>query len=696
MKKNISNRFKIIYVSVFVLLNTLNCFLLTTNLFLKDLTPYPRNIFMFTNSFFGDFGLMIVLVSLALILCKNDYRRMRFLMGTSIVLSILYFGLTVYFGYYGMMFSFYNLAAFASPGGGDAFVFLLASVPTLLTYSKPFFLLSAVVMVVLFVVFVRRHRKNPEIRQYSFISKSNRFTIGFSVLLIGVLVMANSLSAYRVEIDDTWYEDNTTPLYGAETVGLLNYYLYDAYSYFFTEKQGYSDQKRAEIEAELEAYRAEITASPIDGTLLGNSEYEGLFAGKNLLLIQIESMNNFVIGLKVEVDGEWVEVTPNLNAMLADSVYFNNYYTNVGIGNTSDAEFTVLTGLYPVGPTYTVFEYAQVQYPTLPKMFKAAGYSTFSAHANTGIFYERSTLHPSLYGFDYHYAEEDFEITEDQLIHTWLNDHDFLMENIDLMQAASASGPVFSFAITISDHMPYRRPTDVALEDNWFPGKTNLLPAGYRVAENDILNEQFVGYLEHVSYTDYAIGAAMDYLETAGLAEDTIVVLYGDHGCGIDIYDMFYESPDQFSNDLNGIITDTGLDTQILLEREMLTNIPFIIYDPSYDETTSVLKAQTVSLTRGSNCTTRTIASLFGLDQEYYFGTDALSDQRTFTYNPRNLDIFVDGAIISGTSQEFVVTDEAMVDFYTPQKVIAIIDSFLEYKDFNDKLLRYEIFPPLE
>lgn len=694
--KNISNRFKIIYVSVFVLLNTLNCFLLTTNLFLKDLSPYPRNIFMFTNSFFGDFGMMIVLVGLALIVCKSDYRRMRFLMWSSVVLSIFYFGLTVYFSYYGMMFSFYNLAAFASPGGGDAFVFLLASVLTLLAYSKPFFLLSAAVMIVLFVAFVRRHRKNPEVRQFSLISRSNRFSIGFSVLIIGALIMANSLSAYRVEIDDTWYEDNTTPLYGAETVGLLNYYLYDAYSYFFTEKPGYSDEKRDEIKAQLEAYRAEITVSPIDGTPSGNSEYEGLFAGKNLLLIQMESVNNFVIGLKVEVDGEWVEVTPNLNAMLADSVYFNNYYTNVGIGNTSDAEFTALTGLYPIGPTYTVFEYAQVQYPTLPKMFKAAGYSAFSAHANTGIFYERAALHPSLFGFDYHYAEEDFEITEDQLIHTWLNDHDFLIENIDLMQAASASGPVFSFAITISDHMPYRRPTDAASGDDWFPGKTNLLPADYRVAENVSLNEQFVGYLEHISYTDYALGAAMDYLETTGLADDTIVVLYGDHGCGIDIYDMFYESPEKFSNDLNGLIADTGLDTQILLERAMLTNIPFIIYDPSYDETGSVLKAQTISLTRGSNCTMRTIASLFGLDQEYYFGIDALSDQRTYTYNPRNLDIFVDGAVISGTSREFVVTDEAMLDFYTPQKVLAIIDSFLKYKDFNDKLLRYEIFPPLE
>jgi hypothetical protein len=110
---------------------------------------------MMTNSFFGDFGLMIVFVSLALVICKNDYNRMRFLMIVSIFLSVLYFGHTIYFSYYGMMFSFYNLAAFGSSGGGDAFGFLLASILTLLTYSKPFVLLSALTMIGMFVFGVK-------------------------------------------------------------------------------------------------------------------------------------------------------------------------------------------------------------------------------------------------------------------------------------------------------------------------------------------------------------------------------------------------------------------------------------------------------------------------------------------------------------------------------------------------------------
>ncbi|MDD3107045.1 MAG: hypothetical protein PHP65_04510, partial [Bacilli bacterium] len=255
MEKNISKRFKMTYISLFILLNTLSCYLLTTNIVFRELSPYPRDVFMVTNSFFGDFGFMIVFISLALLIHKNDYNRMRFLMWASVFLSILYFAFTIYFGYYGMMFSFYNLAAFGSSGGGDAFGFLLASLITLLAYSKPYFLLPAIILIIMFSVGVRKHRKETLIRSYSFLANKNRFSIGTSLLIIGVLIMTSSLSSYRVQIDDTWYEDNTTPLYGAQTVGFLNYYFYDAYSYMFTSKEGYPEEKREELLEQLEAYR---------------------------------------------------------------------------------------------------------------------------------------------------------------------------------------------------------------------------------------------------------------------------------------------------------------------------------------------------------------------------------------------------------------------------------------------------------
>ena len=72
------------------------------------------------------------------------------------------------------------------------------------------------------------------------------------------------------------------------------------------------------------------------------SEYFGLAEGRNVFIIQVEAMQNFVIGASYE--GQ--VITPNLNALIGnDSFYFDHYYYQIGGGNTSDAEFAVNNSL---------------------------------------------------------------------------------------------------------------------------------------------------------------------------------------------------------------------------------------------------------------------------------------------------------------------------------------------------------------
>ena len=686
------NKKKMIFILAFVFLHILSSYLITADFVFPDINPYPRTFFMFINSFFGDFGFIILFLGLAILIFKTDYKRAKFLMITSIFFCVLYIGLSVYIFYYKTFFSFYNLQTFKTPAGDQAFVFLVKALPGLLVKAKYIFLLPAAVIITLYILLFFRNRKNQEFFKSSVVGGLNRLYIGTLMLSIGLLMMGNSLSAYIVDIDDTWYEDNATPIYGVQATGFFNYYLYDAYSYFFTDEI-YPEEKKKEVLKKLEQYKNSEQVNPIDGKVYGNSPYGDIFAGKNLIMVQMESVNNFVIGLTIDVNGEAVEVTPNLNRILKNSVYFNNYYHSVGIGNTSDAEFTALTGIIPVGKNLTVTSYFDGDYETLPKLFREKGYSSFSVHANIGAFYERGKTHPHLYEFDEHYSTEKLDIDPEKLLHTFLNDADMFRQTVALMEEYAQDGPVFAFPITISNHTPYNKPLES--EDNWFSGKENLFPDGFKLVDSIIDNAQYTGYLEHVSYTDYALGVLFDSLEEKGLADDTIVILYGDHSCGIDIFEMFIESPELFANEINDV--SFSVEDQLskrLLQRHFLQNVPFIIYDPSGEiiKEGGDLEPQVVSLVRGTNCTARTVANLFGLDSKYYFGVDALTDAPTFTYNPRNHDIYVDGMIISGQSEDYFIFDEEYVSIYDEDKRKEILEIFHDYKDFNDKLLKYKVF----
>jgi len=689
VEKTIKN--KIIYVVLYFVLNILCTILLTTNIILENLNPFPRTIFMVINSFFGDFGFFLIFLGLAIFIFKKDYHRARFLMYISILFTIFYFALSVYFQHYKTFFSFYNLSAFKSEASGDALEFIIDSLLMLLTSAKFIFLCFTAFFIFLFIRLFKLYRKDLNFYNSSIVTGKDRVIIGLGFVLVGMLLMVSSLSAYRVDIEDTWYEDNSSPLYGAETVGLFNYYIYEGYAYLTGKFNVINQEKYKKVKDKLKEYQNSANISPIDGFEY-LEKYQGIFKDKNLILIQLESFNNFVIGLEIKVDDEYLEVTPNINRIVKKSLYFDNYYTSVGIGNTSDAEFTSLTGLYPIGNDYIIYDHDDVIYPTLPRLFKEQGYYTYSSHANTGKFYERARVHTSVYGFDKHYAKEELNVKSDMLIHSWLNDYDFLMQNIDILYNEAQKQNVFAFLVTISAHMPYSKPNE-AKGENWFPYKSNLFKPGTTLVDNPIINTQILGYLEHIAFTDYAIGKALERLEELGLAENTVVILYGDHGCDIDAYELFYQKKINLRNNINDMISYvSNLENRVMQNRLFNANIPLIIYDPA---TNPRINFEKISLVRGQNTLARTIASLFDLNPEYYFGVNALSDAKTYAYNPRNLDIYADGIIISAQSETYYIYDEKYQHYYTNEVVKDIIEKFKKDKDFNDKLIKYNVFPPL-
>ena len=108
------------------------------------------------------------------------------------------------------------------------------------------------------------------------------------------------------------------------------------------------------------------------------NEYTNIFKGKNVLFIHAESIQNFLINLKI--NGQ--EVTPNINKLASSGMYFSKFYPQISVGTSSDTEFTLLTGLMPSSSGTVFVNYYDRTYYGMPSYFNDLGYYTFSTNAN--------------------------------------------------------------------------------------------------------------------------------------------------------------------------------------------------------------------------------------------------------------------------------------------------------------------------
>lgn len=242
-------------------------------------------------------------------------------------------------------------------------------------------------------------------------------------------------------------------------------------------------------------------------------KYNGIGKGKNLIVIQMEAFQNFTIG--ATYNGQ--ELTPNLNKLLEkDTLYYDNYFSNIGKGNTADAEFSSLNSLYPVmdGECYRLFQ--DNTFNGLPWLMRDNGYYAFAIHGFKGDFWNREKVYPNE-GFQDFYSMED--LNQDETIGMGISDKSMFKQLISILQ--KQQGPYFTFAITLTGHHPF------------------ILDEKYRTLEllDEDQNTKFGDYLECIHYTDEAIGQFVEDLKAAGLYDNTVIALYGDHhglNCGME------------------------------------------------------------------------------------------------------------------------------------------------------------------
>jgi phosphoglycerol transferase MdoB-like AlkP superfamily enzyme len=230
----------------------------------------------------------------------------------------------------------------------------------------------------------------------------------------------------------------------------------------------------------------------------------GSAKGKNIIMIQVESLGGFVINQ--DINGK--EITPNLDALSKTAQFFPNDRFIIGAGHTSDTDFVVNSSYFPLPDAAVFVRYGQDAFTSLPKIMVANGYSTYAYHGFNRNFWNRNVALKSL-GYQKFYAADNYP--KGAVINMGLNDGDFLSKTADYIK--SQPKPSLSYVITLSSHVPF------AVTDQ---------TKGLNINTSDYPN-MVGGYLEDINYTDRMLGAFFTKLKAEGLYDDSLIIVYGDH-----------------------------------------------------------------------------------------------------------------------------------------------------------------------
>ncbi len=337
-------------------------------------------------------------------------------------------------------------------------------------------------------------------------------------------------------------------------------------------------------------------------TIPSDSPYFGLGKDRNLIVIQLEAFQNFVINQ--EYNGQ--VITPNINRLLSkDTIYFDQYYQQVGSGNTADAEFVSNNSMFPIRDGYIYDKYENNHYYGLPWLLRENGYSTAAFHGYNKDYWNRSKAYIGQ-GFEKFYSEDDFIVGKE--IGLGLNDIDFFDQSTSYLKTMPQ--PFYGFLISLSGHHPYYMPV---LEDD-----IELLPEHQET--------MFGNYIRSMKYVDTAVGELIQDLKDKGLYDQSMIVLYGDH---------FGLNPNEGKNkEFVGSLLDEPYDVV-----EMM-NIPLIINIPNGGVT------RTINTVGGQMDFMPTMLHVLGLNQQkvFHFGQDLFTADKGFVASRTYI---IEGSFIS-------------------------------------------------
>lgn len=693
MKKIAAWHSYFIFIIVFFLLNILNTYVLTVQELNRYIAPFRHNFLGEMNAFLGNFSILFLVNTVFFTLIKKAKSRMQFLLTFTFILNFFIFWMGVFNLFFGTAFSIPASTIFKNPAEGFAMGTFIQAILELITYYRIIVFLPFIVLLTLYLLSDRVALK--ELHFKVTIKKA------LSAILIVSLTLYTAIFSYYEQFKNTLPLNAVKSTFAIQHLGVYPYYvgefigqpfdldlqafleledpndLYDAYQVYNKNQDAYINFFNQETYHNTLNVDQTIEELFIDPSLQNGESLHGILEGKNLVLVHLESVNTFLLELDITHD-RFVF----LNRLLDESFYFSNFYNNVGMGVSSDAELSVLTGLYPMGDRTLYWEFNDIPYDleSIPRYFNEENYHTLAIHGDKKDFYNRAKVYPDLMKFDDFYALEDFiqdgYVVEDgytydhenNLVHhsPWISDYHLADETYRFGQTFLTNNtPFMMFSVMMMPHTPFEFDPNPLDRDRF-----DLFSRPLQTITMRYLN--YVDYMDDVFKRFFVAEDG-----TSQTLDDTVYIFYSDHGSGIKNQDLDL----LFNRELSVIET-----------RKILQKVPAWIYVPGdetidygdYELRQGLLKGEQ-TLVRSQVDLYRTIIELFNLpvQDDPYFGVHGLSDEPTFALDNRLMDVVLDNYMYSMRNKRITYPYGYMI----PKRAY---DYILRFKQLSDILITHD------
>lgn len=547
-----------------------------------------------------------------------------------IILFLIYSAQAVYQRFFGKFFVLYSVAA----GGigqitgegmaGSTVSAIISAIPVILLLSVPLFL---------YFIFERKYvRARKQNGWHKAVFPIVGLAVYMSVMLL-VSTLPSTKSAYRGTFDADL---------AVQKFGLLNMEVLDFGYNILGVEQEIELVSTGEIvseEPEEIIYEPNIMDIDFDALLASETdenvkvlhqffaseeptyqnEYTGMFEGYNLITITAEGFYPYAID---------EELTPTLYKMMNEGFQFTNFYTPIWGVSTSDGEYVGCTGLLPKSGVWSFYKSGSISMPfCLGNQFEKLGVNIRKAyHNHTYDYYERDISHPNM-GYDYKGLYGG--LTTEQIAPTW-PESDLQMIEATADEFITSEEQFLGYYMTVSGHLEYNKGGNYIANKNW------------SLVEHLECSDKLKAYYACNIELDRAMEVLLQKLETAGVAEKTVIAISADHypyGLESDSGDKY-----QYFNELVGHTVETNF--------ELYKGI-FILYNPGMEEPIVIDKySSSVDILP-------TISNLFNLeyDSRLLMGKDILSTEEPLVIFV-NRSWITDKGRYNANTQTFEVFDE--------------------------------------